>query len=97
VLDRFKKLQSLKKRKLDYNQLSLNPEEWFSLSLIIMSAKILATFTTARKEERTKKATMSIPCLTTSDFLIDLVSTLLKFIILENNFDRVRQEATAKK
>lgn len=68
VSARSKRPPPLKIRKLDYNQLNLNPEGWSSLSPIIMSARTPVTSITARKGWVIKRATMSIPCLTTSDF-----------------------------
>ena len=64
---RSKRPPPLKIRKLDYNQLNLNPEGWSSLSPITMSARTQVTSITARKGWVIRRATMSIPCLTTSD------------------------------
>jgi len=65
---RSKRPPPLKIRKLDYNQLNLNPEGWSSLSPITMLARTQVTSITARKGWVIKRATMSTPCLTTSDF-----------------------------
>lgn len=92
-----KRILKLVKKKLDCSLHNHNKEGLLSLSLLTMSAKTLVISITTKRRYPFKKVTTSIPCQITSDFSTDQVNFWNKYNIIENNFERVRLEAAAKK